>query len=115
MYRKVRLGFFFALRSGLGHRVPGGDGSVMDEVLIQAVSLFGSLLILSAFIAAQLRRMHTSDRAYVLLNLVGSGLLAAVAIVERQWGFLLLEGVWALVSAWSLVQLLRGRPPGAAH
>ena len=88
---------------------------LMDEVLIQAVSLFGSLLILSAFIAAQLRRMHTSDRAYVLLNLVGSGLLAGVAILERQWGFLLLEGVWALVSAWSLVQLLRGKPPGAAH
>jgi hypothetical protein len=85
----------------------------MDEVLIQAVSLFGSLLILSAFIAAQLRRMHTSDRAYVLLNLVGSGLLAGVASVERQWGFLLLEGVWALVSGWSLVQLWRGKPPGA--
>ena len=85
----------------------------MDEVLIQAVSLFGSLLILSAFIAAQLRRMHTSDRAYIVLNLVGSGLLAVVAIVERQWGFLLLEGVWALVSGWSLVQLLRGKSPGA--
>jgi hypothetical protein len=87
----------------------------MDEVLIQGVSLFGSLLILSAFIAAQLRRMQPSDRNYVLLNLVGSGLLAGVAIVERQWGFLLLEGVWALVSGWSLVRLWRGQPPDAAH
>lgn len=85
----------------------------MDEVLIQAVSLFGSLLILSAFIAAQLRRMQPADRAYIVLNLGGSGLLAVVAIVERQWGFLLLEGVWALVSGWSLVQLLRGKSPGA--
>jgi hypothetical protein len=85
----------------------------MDEVLVQAISLFGSLLILSAFIAAQLRRMHTSDQAYIVLNLIGSGLLAAVAIVERQWGFLLLEGVWALVSGWSLVLLLRGKSPRA--
>ena len=87
----------------------------MDEVLIQAVSLFGSLLILSAFIAAQLRRMQPADRAYIVLNLVGSGLLAVVAIIERQWGFLLLEGVWALVSGWSLVQLWRGKLPGAVE
>lgn len=83
-------------------------------MLIQGVSLVGSLLILSAFVAAQLRRMQPADRAYLVLNLVGSGLLAGVAMVERQWGFLLLEGVWALVSGWSLVRLLRGQPPGAA-
>jgi hypothetical protein len=85
----------------------------MDEVLIQGVSLVGSLLILSAFVAAQVRRMQPADRAYLVLNLIGSGLLAGVAIVERQWGFLLLEGVWALVSGWSLVQLWRGKRPGA--
>jgi hypothetical protein len=34
-----------------------------------------------------------------------------VAIIERQWGFLLLEGVWALVSFWSLLQRMRGHAP----
>jgi hypothetical protein len=27
----------------------------------------------------------------------------------------LLEGVWAIVSAWSLLQLARGNPPPVAH
>jgi hypothetical protein len=47
------------------------------------------------------------------LNVVGAGILAVIAILERQWGFLLLEGVWTLVSLWAFVGLLRTRqqPP----
>jgi hypothetical protein len=36
-----------------------------------------------------------------------------LAYIDQQWGFLLLEGVWALVSLWSLAQLVRGRAPTA--
>ena len=52
---------------------------------------------------------------YLWLNLVGSAILFVLAIVEEQWGFALLEGVWAIVSAWSLIQLARGIPPPVAH
>jgi hypothetical protein len=48
-----------------------------------------------------------------VLNFVGSAILAVLAWIDRQWGFLLLEGVWAIVSLWSLVQLMRGRAPTA--
>jgi hypothetical protein len=77
----------------------------MQDFIIQAVSLLGSLLILAAFIAAQMGKMRTSDLRYVVLNLVGSGILAIVAILEQQWGFLLLEGTWAVVSAWSIARM----------
>jgi hypothetical protein len=50
-----------------------------------------------------------------VLNLVGSVILAVLAWHEDQLGFLLLESVWALVSAWSLVQVLRGRAATAPH
>jgi hypothetical protein len=85
----------------------------MADVVIQATSLVGSFLILAAFIAVQLRRMRSTDLAYVVLNLIGSAILAGVAVVEQQWGFLLLEGIWALVSLGSLVHRVRGRPPDA--
>jgi hypothetical protein len=32
-----------------------------------------------------------------------------------EWGFILLEGVWALVSIYSIGRKLSGRPVAAAH
>ena len=88
----------------------------MREVIIQIASFIGSLGVLAAFAGSQRGKLTTTSRAYVLLNLGGSGILAVVAIIERQWGFLLLEGVWALVSLWSLIQSLSGKPvQGATH
>ncbi len=41
--------------------------------------------------------------------------LAVLAAMHSDWGFLLLEGVWAIVSAYSLIELARGREPSARH
>ena len=71
----------------------------------QLVQIAGALLILIAFAAAQLGTMDQRSHVYLFLNLVGSAILAVLAWKETQWGFLLLEGVWAAVSAWSLLKL----------
>lgn len=70
------------------------------------VELVGAALILSAFVLAQVDRLSTGSLAYLLLNLTGSGTLAVVAAVDADIGFLLLEGVWAIVSAVALARLL---------
>ena len=77
----------------------------------QVVQIVGALLILAAFAGAQFGRLDQSSLSYLWLNLVGSVVLAGLAYYEEQWGFLLLEFVWALVSAWSLTQVCAAASP----
>ncbi|MDX6623213.1 MAG: hypothetical protein QOE75_1145 [Solirubrobacterales bacterium] len=81
----------------------------------QVIQVVGALLILAAFAAVQFERMRPDSRLYLALNLVGSIILAALALHASQWGFLLLEGVWAIVSAWGLATALNGRPGRSRH
>jgi len=75
----------------------------------QVVQIVGAMLILVAFAGIQFGRMDPLNRSYLWLNLLGSFVLFVLAYLDSQWGFVLLEGVWAIVSAWGLVQLGRGR------
>ena len=51
----------------------------------------------------------------MVLNFLGSAVLAVIAVHEGQLGFILLEGVWALVSLWGIFTILRGSVPPSAH
>jgi hypothetical protein len=71
---------------------------------IQLVSVLGSLLVLGAYVATQFGYLSAKGLAYAYANIVGSGILAIVATLEAQWGFLLLEGAWAAVSLVAVVR-----------
>lgn len=64
----------------------------------QLVSVVAAVLVLTAYVGLQTGRLDRGSRAFNALNLVGSVLLTWVAIVDARWGFILLEGVWALIS-----------------
>jgi hypothetical protein len=76
----------------------------------QVIQIVGAALILVAYVAAQVERLDPRSRLYLGLNLIGSIILAVLAAGGSQWGFLLLEGAWAIVSLWGLVASLSRRP-----
>lgn len=75
----------------------------------QAIQVVGSLLVLAGFALAQRGVLDQKSSSYLVVNLVGSAVLTVEAVIEQQWGFLLLEGVWAIVSGISLIGVLRSR------
>jgi hypothetical protein len=79
----------------------------MENFIVQMVQLAGAAMILIPFAAVQLKRMQVESVAYQLLNLVGSVMLTLTAIVHRQYGFILLEGIWAIMSLVGLLRLKR--------
>jgi hypothetical protein len=81
----------------------------------QVIQVIGALLILAGFAAAQFGALRVDSVLYLVLNLAGSLVLAYLAAIDDQWGFLLLETVWAIVSAWSLSRVLRGLPVAGGH
>jgi hypothetical protein len=78
--------------------------------MTELVQIVGAVLVLAGFAAAQLGWVTAKSLRYLMINLVGSALLAAVAVIGRDWGFLLLEGVWAIVSLISLINVLGVAP-----
>ena len=83
--------------------------------MLQIISVVGALAILGAYVANQFRLMGPQNMSYSVMNFVGSAVLTVIAVIEVQWGFILLEAVWALVSLWGIITLLRGGTPGGSH
>ncbi len=73
-----------------------------------AAELVGAALILSAFVLGQMGRLAPTSMAYLVLNFFGAAILAVTAAVDGDIGFLLLEGVWAAVSAYSILRRAGG-------
>lgn len=86
-------------------------------MLLQVVQLVGAGVVLLAFVANQRFGLASDSVRFVAGNAIGTAVLAVVAGINRDWGFLLLEGVWAAVSTASLIGIVRssrqqGHVPG---
>ena len=76
-------------------------------MILQVVSFVAAMMILVAYVGHQTRRMDSNGVAYNVMNAVGSGVLTYVAFRPFQIGFVVLEGVWAMVSAYAVIRAIR--------
>jgi hypothetical protein len=73
----------------------------------QLISFVGALLILIAYAGHQLGWINARKPSYNILNASGSAILFWIALHPFQIGFILLEGVWTIISLWALARQSR--------
>jgi hypothetical protein len=75
----------------------------------EALQWSAAVVVLAAYALSLKGVWSVRSYRYLAFNLVGGFGLSAAAVISRQWGFVLLEGVWGAVAGWSIVARLRGR------
>lgn len=76
-------------------------------VASDVVGSIGVILMLSAFILNMIDRLDDDDIMYILLNLVGGFLACIASIMINYAPFMILEGIWTLVSAWGVYDYMK--------
>jgi hypothetical protein len=62
----------------------------------------GVSLLLVAFLLILFKKIQVDSVSYILLNMVGAALCGASAYLISFYPFVVLEGVWVLVSLYAL-------------
>lgn len=74
----------------------------MELSFVDYLGFSGVSLILLAFFLNLRKMLDTEHLVYILLNLVGATLACLASILMEYLPFVLLEGVWLMVSASAL-------------
>ncbi|MCX6782207.1 MAG: hypothetical protein NTW66_03780 [Candidatus Magasanikbacteria bacterium] len=75
--------------------------------LITVIGILGAASILLCFILNQSHIWKDTDLKYDLLNFIGSSLLVVYGILIHAYPFVVLNGVWAIVSLKDVIIDLR--------
>jgi hypothetical protein len=67
----------------------------------------GVAILLLAFLLNLLNRISKDSASYIYLNIVGSGLACTASWMIDYLPFVVLEGVWMLVSVFALIRSFR--------
>lgn len=71
---------------------------------IDWIGFIGVSQILLAYILNVAGRIKKKDLSFILLNLIGASLACLASVLMNYIPFIILEGVWALVSLYSLLK-----------
>lgn len=66
--------------------------------MLEIIGIIGALIILYTFVMNQLEKLSADSFRYDFLNLVGSAILVYYAFALGSLPFLIINGVWMLLS-----------------
>ena len=79
--------------------------------LSDILASLGVTLLLIAFLLNLNKALSTESKIYSLLNIVGAGLCGVSAYMINFYPFVILEGVWVAVAAFSLFKSVSRETP----
>lgn len=74
----------------------------MEMNIIDWIGFIGVFQILLAYILNVAGTIKSKDLVFILLNLIGAGMACVASVLMNYIPFIILEGVWTLVSFISL-------------
>ena len=71
---------------------------------IDWIGFIGVFQILLAYFLNISGKISIHHLSFILLNLVGAGMACLASILLNYWPFIILEGIWAVVSIYALLK-----------
>ena len=68
------------------------------------IGFIGVFQILLAYILNVIGKLEKKDLTFIMLNLIGAGMACLASILMNYMPFIILEGVWTIVSLYSLMK-----------
>ncbi len=75
--------------------------------IIDWIGFIGVFQILLAYVLNVLGKLKSKDLTFILLNLIGASMACLASILMNYMPFIILEGVWTLVSLMALIKYLK--------
>lgn len=76
---------------------------------IDWIGFIGVFQILLAYALNVAGKLDKNDLTFIMLNLIGAGMACLASVLMKYLPFIILEGVWAIVSLYSLMKYKRIR------
>ncbi|WP_445957352.1 CBU_0592 family membrane protein [Yeosuana sp.] len=71
------------------------------------IGFLGVFQILLAYVLNVSGKATNKSFIFIILNLTGATMACMASVLLNYWPFIILEGIWALVSLYSLITYLR--------
>lgn len=68
------------------------------------IGFIGVFQILLAYFLNAIEKISNKSLVFILLNLVGAAMACTASVLLKYWPFIVLEGIWTLVSLYSLIK-----------